>query len=142
MLPVNKYVNTNNPLFKGKDDVELWELLSGEMRSLVVAEYIGDRIEQAIFDFGKQVGLVAMQLSKPSKEEKELALAPEGEDIPEAAMEEEVKKTLKPMKPSIRSPVMAMCAVCGKPLIVRKAVSVGSNAWRHEECEVTDNPTS
>ncbi|RLC38857.1 MAG: hypothetical protein DRH51_07835 [Candidatus Coatesbacteria bacterium] len=48
MIPVKRYVDTEHPQMKDKSDYEIWELLNFDARLMVMAEYIGDRVEEAI----------------------------------------------------------------------------------------------
>lgn len=55
MLPVAKYVNTDNEVMKGKDDWQIWETLNTDARMLVATEYMGDRVHQAISEMGSRL---------------------------------------------------------------------------------------
>ena len=48
MIPVGKYVDVNHPTMKGKSDFEIWEILNFDAKMIVVTEYMGDRLEDAI----------------------------------------------------------------------------------------------
>jgi len=63
MLPVSKYVNTNVPEMKDKDDFKIWEMLSLDAREIVVAEYMGDCLKDGLRQLGET--LVAGMASKP-----------------------------------------------------------------------------
>ena len=61
MIPVHKYVDMSHPDFKGKTDFQIWELLNFDARLMVMAEYIGDRVEEAIMKLGQQIYNKAME---------------------------------------------------------------------------------
>ena len=48
MVPVSKYVDVSHPDMKGKTDFELWELLNHDAKMIVVTEYMGDRLQEAM----------------------------------------------------------------------------------------------
>ena len=73
MLPVHKYVDMQHPQFKDKSDYQIWEVLNFDARLLVMAEYIGDRTEEAIQKLGEKVGeavIAVMSTNAKVEEEK------------------------------------------------------------------------
>ena len=77
MIPVHKYVDMSHPEFKDKDDFQIWELLNFDARILIMAEYIGDRVEEALLKLGEMVYKKSMegiinglgQISSPTSQE-------------------------------------------------------------------------
>ena len=67
MLPVSNYVDMNAPLFKDKNDYEIWMMMDDTTRMMVAIEYIGDRVEKAILNLGEKVGSAVIAVSQTKK---------------------------------------------------------------------------
>lgn len=71
MIPVHKYVDISHPEMQGKSDWQLWELLNFDAKMMVITEYIGDRIEEALNKIAQIQLTKSDEIVKGKEDEKE-----------------------------------------------------------------------